>query len=180
MNLLIDVDGVICKYPFHKLTKQYFGVKILNTEIISYSLEEVLGVPTEDVSRMFSEACWLPAQFINRSVETLERLYEAGHGITIYSNRIHFMSEGDLYRWLTENKIPFDKILNPAAQTTMFAGKYDFHVDDSVTKLLALRAITSRRLLFDQPWNRNCRNILGLLERVRGWRQVEEKINGGV
>jgi uncharacterized HAD superfamily protein len=175
VRILLDIDGTVCQYDFPHLIKERFGVDITTKEVYTYSIEEVLGVPAHMVNSMFHDAVFLPPVFIPNARETLHRLVKAGHKITVYTNRIRFMMLHELTKWLEDYKIPYNGGITTKLDDYQ-PHYFDYHVDDSVSKLIETNGTVRVKLLFDQPWNQGCKNILGSLRRVKSWKEIERII----
>lgn len=176
MVILIDIDGVVCEYDFPKITKKHFGVAIPNKAIYTYSIEDSLGVASSDVVRMFEKECFSKPVFALGAIDTLKGFLSAGHQVSIYSNRLHFMTQDELETWLGKYKIPYSNICTNQSLPSYV----HVYVDDSPAKLMAVEKVVEvkRLLLFDAPWNKACLNITGRMERVKGWKQVRKVVNG--
>ncbi len=167
MRLLIDVDGVITRYPFKQLAKKHFNVDLNELAIYAYDLADVLGISEIAVNLMFKEQVFGKPLFIENALPTLRNLYNK-HEVVIYTNRTKYMSLDELTNWLIENEIPFNGI------DVQGTGAYDFHVDDSPAKLM--KTNSKIKLLFNQSWNRRCLDITKSLKRVYSWNDVLEQI----
>ena len=168
-RLLLDIDGVVVKYDFVGLVKRYFGVDIETKAIFAYNLADVLGVSSKEIDNMFQEQVWGKPIFMDNALDTLteiSKIYE----IIIYSNRIKYMGEMGLAKWLIENHIPFEGI-------DYGQGEYDFHIDDRPEKLEDTDSII--KLLYTQPWNKGCLNIQKNLIRVNSWFEISNVVIGG-
>ncbi len=176
MNLLIDLDGVVCRWDFPRLTKEFFGVSVPNELVYTYSLEDALGVPTREVHEMFCAIADEPPEFIKGAIESLTRLQEARHSIVIYSNRRCFIKNGckGLQEWLCAYGIPNDRVLPDLEGIP--TGFFDFQIDDHPYKLLSGNGTSRVKLLFDQPWNRQCLDIHQQFIRVKAWKEIEELV----
>uniref|UniRef100_A0A6M3K3M4 Uncharacterized protein n=1 Tax=viral metagenome TaxID=1070528 RepID=A0A6M3K3M4_9ZZZZ len=172
MKILCDVDGVIANYDFPAITKEFFGVAVSNEDIHAYSLEDVLGLPRQVVHHMFLEVCQRKPRMVSGAYNALKAFIMNGIEVYIYTNRLQFMTVQGLITWLQQFNVPFSGIavFNERNLNTTF----DFHIDDSPQKLMDVNGHVKRKLLFDQPWNRKCRNILGTLERVSSWKEIEQ------
>jgi len=162
-RICLDLDGCICEYDFPKIVKNFFGVDLSKQMIFAYDLADVLGVAPAIINTMFKEQVYGKPSFIKGAIDTLQEWKLKGHEIVIYSNRIKYMGYDGLARWLVEWQIPFSRI--DGGQ-----GSYDVHIDDSPTKLMGTDS--KIKLLFDQPWNQQCHNITGKLQRVNSWQEV--------
>jgi len=162
-RICVDIDGVIAEYDFPKIVKNFFGVDISPAMIFAYDLADVLGVAPHIINTMFQEQVYGKPNFIQGAIETLKEWKSKSWEIIIYSNRIKYMGELGLAKWLVEYQIPFDDI--DSGQ-----GKYLLHIDDSPSKLMATDSTI--KLLYTQPWNTRCHNITSKLMRVNNWMEV--------
>ena len=166
--LLLDIDGVVVKYDFVGLVKRYFGVDIKPDAIFAYNLADVLGVSSKEIDNMFQEQVWGRPVFMDSALDVLKEIKQT-YEIVVYSNRVKYMGEFELCKWLIENQIPFDGI-------DYGKDKYDFHIDDRPKKLQDTNS--SIKLLYTQPWNQNCHNIKGNLVRVKNWYEIRQIMLG--
>ena len=167
-RICVDLDGVVCEYDFPKMVKNFFGVDISKYMIKAYDLADLLGVSSFAINRMFKEQVYGRPTFIEDAIDTLQEWKSKGHEIIIYSNRIKYMSYEELLKWLIDWQVPFTGINNGQ-------DAYDIHIDDYPKKL---RDSNSKlMLLYDQPWNRDCLNIEGILERVYNWAEIKSKVS---
>lgn len=166
-RILVDVDGVICEYQFNKIVKHFFGVDISKWQIYAYDLADVLGVAPVMINNMFKEQVYGKPTFTEGAMETLNEWHKK-HSIVIYSNRIKYMGGIGLVEWLTKYKIPFEGIdMNGT-------GTYDYFIDDSPAKL---QSVDSKvKLLYSQPWNIHCFNLIGNLRRVHSWEEIRKEV----
>ncbi len=163
-RILLDIDGVICEYQFDKIVKDFFGVDLDPREIFAYDLADVLGVSTEEIHTMFMEQLYGKPNFIEGALDTLKLWKSRGNEILILSNRVKYMGEYDLARWLIDNQIPFDDISNGN-------GRYDIHIDDKPSKLAD--TYSKVKLLYTHPWNEQCKDIKHQLTRVSSWDEIK-------
>ena len=170
MKLLVDVDGVISEYQFDKIVKSFFGVDLSPLAIYAYDLADVLGVSNLAIDLMFKEQVYGKPTFIENAIETLTEWKSKGFEILIHSNRVKYMGIMRLFFWLRRYKIPFSGI-DMNGQTV-----YDFHIDDSPAKLMNTNSKT--KLLFSQPWNRQCLNVKNELVRVESWSEIRRLVDG--
>lgn len=173
-NLLIDIDGVICQYDFARLTKQYFGVEVPNTDVFTYSLEDSLGLPRKAVSDMFAKEVFAEPNLIPGAVRHLELFLGKGYAINIYSNRLYWMTQEELGDWLDKWGIPYTDVIN-GGQLPSYIHAY---VDDSPSKLLGVdeQTVVKHLILFTSPWNKHCLDILGKFERAKNWNEIRRII----
>jgi 5'(3')-deoxyribonucleotidase len=167
-RLLLDIDGVVVKYDFVGLVKRYFGVDIQPDAIFAYNLADVLGVSSKEIDNMFQEQVWGRPVFMDNALEVLKEIHQF-YEIIVYSNRVKYMGEFELVKWLSDNQVPFDGI-------DFGQGKYDFHIDDRPKKLEDTDS--SIKLLYTQPWNKKCCNIKKNLTRVNNWYEIRKQILG--
>ena len=176
-NLLVDIDGVICQYDFPRLTKQYFGVEIPNEGIYTYSLEDALGVPSKAVGDMFAKEVFAKPNFVDGAVNYLKYFLDNGYTVNIYSKRLHWMTQEELGNWLDKWGIPYTDVINGGGDLPSYIHGY---VDDSPTKLLKIDEQTTVKhlILFSNPWNVHCLDILGKFERAKNWLEVRRILDG--
>ena len=167
-RLLLDIDGVIVTYDFVGLVKRYFNVDIEPKAIFAYNLADVLGVSSKEIDNMFQEQVWGKPIFMDNALDTLSEISKIYETI-IYSNRIKYMGEIGLVKWLVDNHIPFKGI-------DYGQSKYDFHIDDRPEKLEDTNS--SIKLLYTQPWNKECLNIKKNLKRVNNWYEIRRILLG--
>src|SRR3990167_10898217 len=129
-RICIDLDGSVCEYDFPGIVKSFFGVDISATAIFAYDLADVLGVAPILIDSMFREQVYGSPTLISGAIDTLRKWKQEGHELVIYSNRVKYMGESGLVKWLIDYQIPFGGISDGT-------GKYDIHVDDSPSKLMA-------------------------------------------
>ena len=165
-KILLDLDGVVVQYDFPRIVRDFFGVDLSSQAIFAYDLADVLGVSSTVINTMFKEQVYGKPNFIDGSLEILKGWQSKTWEIIIYSNRVKYMGEMNLAQWLVDNQIPFSGIDIPGM------GNYEFHIDDSPTKLAASNSMT--KLLYSQPWNIRCLNVTGKLIRVNSWNEIKE------
>ncbi len=168
-RLLLDIDGVVVKYDFVGLVKRYFGVDIEPRAIFAYNLADVLGVSSREIDDMFQEQVWGKPDFMDNALDTLNEMSKI-YEIIIYSNRIKYMGEKGLVKWLIDCRIPFEGI-------DYGQSEYDFHIDDRPEKLEDTNS--SVKLLYTQPWNISTMNIKRNLTRVNNWYEIRSIVIGG-
>ncbi len=171
-NILVDIDGVVAKYNFKAMLMKHFGITVPDSWIYAYSIEDCLGLPSQDVWRMFVEEAKEPPAFIDGAQDALKKLIRK-HTIYIYTNRVKIMGAAPLRQWLNDNHIPHDALY---FNDLVHSDTYDYHIDDSPQKLMDTNGAVRHKLLFDQPYNRKCKNITGKLQRVADWAEVLEVI----
>jgi len=162
-RILVDIDGVICAYDFKFLVKKYFNVDLSPREIYAYDLADVLGVSNLEIDVMFKEQVFGEPTFNEGALETLNE-WRGKHEIIIYSNRVKYMGQLELERWLNRYNIPFDDLV------TKWLGTYDVHIDDSPAKLMNTNS--TLKLLYEQSWNVKCLDIQNKLTRVKDWQEI--------
>ncbi len=167
-RLLLDIDGVVVRYDFVGLVKRYFNVDISPQAIFAYNLADVLGVSSKEIDNMFKEQVWGKPVFMDNALDVLDEI-KHDYEIIIYSNRINYMGESGLVKWLIDSRIPFEGI-------DYGQSKYDFHIDDRPEKLEDTNS--SIKLLYTQPWNISTMNIKRNLIRVNSWDEIKQIILG--
>lgn len=167
MRICIDLDGVVCEYDFPKIVKDFFGVDLSAKAIFAYDLADVLGIAPALINAMFTEQVYGKPNLIEGALVALREWQAEGHELVIFSNRIKYMGREGLISWLIGWNIPFNKI--DGGQ-----GEYDVHIDDSPGKLMSTNS--KLKLLYNQPWNEQCRNITGKLKRVKSWKEIKNEV----
>ena len=166
VKLLVDIDGCICEYNFPQLVKNFFGVDLSSQAIFAYDLADVLGVSNKLIDIMFRDIVFGKANFIDGSLDVLNEWWDKGYDIGIFSNRVKYMGNFELMKWLKGNKIPFHGI------DVKGSGTYNFHIDDSPGKLAS--TMSGVKILFNQPWNRRCYDIKKQFVRVSSWGEIKD------
>lgn len=167
-RICIDLDGVICEYDFPKIVKSFFGVDLSAQAIFAYDLADVLGVAPALINKMFKEQVFGKPNLVEGVIDTLKEWEYKGYELIIFSNRVKYMGEFGLARWLKDYQIPFSDIDSGL-------GEYDVHIDDSPGKLMSTHS--KSKLLYSQPWNERCLNITGKLIRVKNWQEVKDNVS---
>jgi len=168
MRLCVDLDGCVVQYDFPKIVKNFFGVDLSSKAIFAYDLADVLGVAPALIDTMFKEQVFGKPNFIEGAVDTLKEWKAKGYELAIFSNRVKYMGEDGLGKWLKKWKIPYSYLTSGQIP-------YDVHIDDRPAKLMATDS--KLKLLFDQPWNKGCLNIQGKLERAYNWAEVRKIVS---
>ena len=163
LRICIDLDGVVCEYDFPKIVKDFFGIDLDASDIYAYDLPDVLVVSQQEINAMFEKQVYGSPTLVKGAAVTLTDWQSQGHELIIYSNRVKYMGETELIRWLKKYRIPFNFLTNGH-------GQYDVHIDDSAAKLMATNS--RKKLLYTQPWNKRCLNIKRQLIRVLNWKEV--------
>ena len=173
-NIIVDLDGVICQYDFPKLIKKHFGVAVLPEWLWCYGLEDSLGLPFDEVHRMFAKEAFAPPTFIDGAISALASLILRDYNVCILSNRTKYMELEDLTDWASTYKIPFSQVITCASLPSYV----HVAIDDWPRKLLELDSKTTvkKLLLFQQPWNEQCHNLLERLTFVRDWNDILEEV----
>jgi 5'(3')-deoxyribonucleotidase len=166
-RICIDIDGVVCEYDFPKIVKGFFGIDLSSQAIFAYDLADVLGVSPELINTMFKEQVYGKPNFTAGALDVLNEWESRGYELVIFSNRIKYMGEFALAKWLNDNHIPFTEIDGGK-------GEYDVHIDDSPGKLMSTNS--RLKLLYSQPWNKRCLDITEQLIRVESWKEVSNYV----
>lgn len=174
-NLIVDIDGCICRYDFPKLLNKYFGVAIPNSGIFTYSLEDSLGVPPKMVEDMFAAEVYNEPNMIPGARSALKGFISRGYDVLILSNRLHWMTVDELGDWLDTWCILYTDVIGDGELPSYVHA----HIDDSPHKLLCVDEKTKvkHRILFTCPWNEQCLDILGKFERADNWKEVRRLVN---
>jgi len=167
-RLLLDLDGCIVQYDFPRIVKDFFEVDISSQAIFAYDLADVLGVKPSLINTMFEAQVHGKPCFIDGSLDILNEWESKGYELIIFSNRVKYMGEIGLIKWLIDNRIPFDGI------DVNGTGEYFAHIDDSPAKLAATNSEV--KLLYAQPWNTRCLDIDRKFSRVHSWQEIREII----
>ncbi len=167
-RICIDLDGVVCEYDFPKIVRDSLGVDLSSSAIYAYDLADVLGVAPALIDIMFKKQVYGKPNFVEGSIETLREWKSKGYKLVIFSNRVKYMGNDGLVRWLIDWQIPFTQI--DSGQ-----GEYNIHIDDRPSKLMDTNS--KLKLLFDRPWNKSCLNITGKLKRVYNWNNIRKEVS---
>ena len=167
MRILLDLDGVVVKYPFQKMVKKHFNVDLDKCTIFAYDLADVLGVAPVLINTMFKDQIEGKPEFIEGALDVLNS-WKDKHEIVIFTNRLKYISHEKLSEWMDKYKIPYHGI--------SFTGQegYHFHIDDSPAKLASTNS--SIKLLFSQTWNVKCHDIMKQFKRVNSWSEIKELV----
>lgn len=174
MDIGVDIDGVILNYDFEKISK-FLNHPVTEEMLHCYSLVESLGIPASLSDSLFKELCF-GQKMIPEADYSLREFSKLGFGIFIYTNKLRFASYASVEEDLKERGIPFDLLTGDIHDMP----QVDFYIDDNVEKLLRADGKASTLLLYDKPWNRQCKNIYGLFERVENWSEIRRRILGDV
>lgn len=167
-RICVDLDGVICEYNFSNIVKDFFGVDLTKYQIYAYDLADVLGVAPVLIDNMFKEQVYGKPNLIEGAIDTLKNWKSKGYEVIIYSNRVKYMGYDTLTHWLIDWQIPFSGIDDGR-------GKYAVHIDDCPAKLMTVNS--ELKLLYNQPWNKQCLNITKELKRVYSWNDIKQKVS---
>ena len=175
-NIVVDIDGVICEYDFPDLIKRHFGISILPEWIWCYTLEDCLGLSPDQVGDLFALEGFAKPKFIKGAFEALSRLVIEDFNVCILSNRLTYMSKADLSLWLQEYNIPHSQIIT----CEELPSYVHYAIDDRPKKLLEIdsKVNVGKLLLFEQPWNWRCHDLLGKFTWVKNWEDIMEVIHG--
>jgi hypothetical protein len=142
-----------------------------------YSIEDCLGVPQKEVQKMFAKEVWAAPNMIKGAKESLEWFIIHDYDVYIYSHRLKYMTLTELQNWLDKYNIPFTAVV-PCSGLPSHALAV---IDDSPSKLLEIeeKVFTKKLLLYFNPWNELCIDILHKFKRVRSWKDVMKEIKNG-
>uniref|UniRef100_A0A6M3KY94 5' nucleotidase, deoxy (Pyrimidine), cytosolic type C protein (NT5C) n=1 Tax=viral metagenome TaxID=1070528 RepID=A0A6M3KY94_9ZZZZ len=173
-NILVDLDGCVAQYDFPKLIKKYFGVAVQPMDIWCYSIADSLGLPSGEVHQMFEVESQEEPNFIEGAVETLEKLLVRDYKVLIYSTRTSIMGRYNLDTWLRKWNIPFSTIITDYTLPLLI----EAYIDDWPAKLLHVDSMVEvgKLILFVQPWNFRCHDLLNKFTWVDEWSQIWEEL----
>lgn len=176
MNLIIDVDGVICQYDFPTIIKKHFGVDIPKGAIYTYSIEDALGVSSVDVGKMFQVETHAEPKLMPGAIKSLWQFLDSGFEVCLFTNRLNFMTVEELEDWLGKWEIPYSSILTPQTLPNYTHAC----IDDSPQKLMLVDSTINVKhpILFTGILNKRCLNITGRMIRAKNWKEVRKIING--
>jgi uncharacterized HAD superfamily protein len=177
MNLGFDIDGVISNFTkqFIDIIQKKYGVAISDSDMYSYEVNLVLGIPKEDVAEIVNEILKSDLPLNPSAKETLDRLAAEGHRIYLLTARSEELIQ-HTSTWLKQKDIPYTEILYLIrGKKSLAEFSVDLVVEDSLEEALELTKKVNHVLLFDQPWNKT-KNVKGLIKRVYSWSEVYEEV----
>ena len=177
MNLGFDIDGVISNFTkqFTDIIQKRYGVALSDSDMYSYEVNLVLGIPKEDVAEIVTETLKSDLSLNPSAKETLDKLAAEGHKIYLLTARSEELIQ-HTSTWLKQKGIPYTKILYLIkGKKSLAEFSVDLVVEDSLEEALELTKKVNHVLLFDQPWNKT-KNVKGLIKRVYNWSEVYEEI----
>lgn len=175
-NIICDLDGAVVEYDYPKMIKKHFGVSILPEWINCHNLEDALGLPPKGIEKMFIEEDKEAPNFIPGAINALLELKGQGFNIVLFSRRVKLMGFVGLYKWVVNWGIPFYNLAKDYADLPAFAVAA---IDDRPSKLLKIDAVTrvDKLILYPQPRNERCHDILGKFTWVRNWKDILEELD---
>lgn len=175
-SIIVDLDGVVCRYRYLEMTKSWFGKEIPESKVFAYELEDVWGVPPSLVSKIFEAEVRSKPTLVPGAVEALAYFLSNNYSVFILSGRLEWMTKSELSEWLSKWNVPYTEVISiEELPESVYA-----HIDDSPAKLLIVDEMTRvvHRILFTRPWNKHCFNVLGKLERAKNWKEVKRIVDG--
>jgi uncharacterized protein len=177
MNLGFDIDGVISNFTvrFNEVIKQKYGICLTDSEMYSYEINLVLGVPKDEVAEIVADTLKSDLPLNPNAKETLDRLTSEGHSIYLLTARSESLSHYTV-SWLKEKAVPYKELYHLAGgKKSLTPIELDLFVEDNLEEALELTKKVKLVLIYDQPWNKT-KNVRGLLKRVDGWHEIYEEI----
>jgi uncharacterized protein len=177
MNLGFDIDGVISNFTkqFTDIIQKKYGVALSDSDLYSYEVNLVLGIPKEDIAEIVTETLKSDLPLNPSAKETLDKLAADGHKIYLLTARSEELIQHTSI-WLKQKGIPYTEILYLIRGKKSFADfSVELVVEDSLEEALELTKKVNHVLLFDQPWNKT-KNVKGLIKRVHNWSEVYEEV----
>jgi len=177
MNLGFDIDGVISNFTirFNEVIKKKYGITLTDSEMYSYEINLVLGIPKGDVDEIVTDTLKSDLPLNPDAKETLDRLTAEGHNIYLLTARSESLSHYTV-SWLKEKDVPYKELYHlTGGQKSRAPIEVDLFVEDSLEEALELTKKVKRVLIYDQPWNKT-KNVKSLLKRVHGWHEIYEEI----
>lgn len=166
MRLLVDMDGVVVDYLSAALgcINEVCNTTYTPKDVQSYDLRKLLPDKIKD-DFQYLLSNWIRFDELDPipgSIETLEKLREAGHEIVLVSaaerdsHTEKLTWVGQNLPWLTDHDVIFTH------QKSLIRG--DVLLDDHPRHLMQFHATGGTAVCFDQPYNQSYRGI-----RAEGW-----------
>jgi uncharacterized protein len=177
MNLGFDIDGVISNFTirFNEVIKQKYGITLTDSEMYSYEVNLVLGIPKVEVAEIVADTLKSDLPLNPHAKEILDRLTAEGHTIYLLTARSESLSHYTA-SWLKEKAIPYKELYHlVGGQKSLARVDVDVIVEDSLDEALELTKKVKHVLVYDQPWNKT-KNVKGLLKRVHNWHEIYDEI----
>ena len=183
MNIGIDVDGVLVDMESYQMKygKRYFedklGMKKKNPA--GYDIEDIYGCTHEQREKFWTKYIWrycLWEPMTAQAAETVKKLHENGHRITIITGRAHTTEKGitgKLFRWmlrhwLKKNHFYYDELIfcsekgsSSEKYDICMQKKIDLLLDDKPENLLPLKD-KIKVLCYPAAWNKDCLELDGV------------------
>lgn len=177
MNLGFDIDGVISNFTirFNEVIKQKYGITLTDSEMYSYEVNLVLGIPKGEVAEIIIDTLKSDLPLNPQAKETLDKLTAENHNIYLLTARSESLSHYTV-SWLKEKAIPYKELYHLIeGQKCLARVDIDLVVEDNLDEALELTKKVKHVLIYDQPWNKT-KNVKGLLKRVHNWHEIYGEI----
>ena len=177
MNLGFDIDGVISNFTgrFCAIIEERYGARLESTDMYSYDVNLVLGVPKEEVAEIVVETLKSDLPLNPLAKRTIDQLVADGHSIYLLTARSKSMANYTL-NWLSRKGIVYKDIYHFAiGHKCSTKVPLDLVVEDNLDEALELTKKVKHVLIYDQPWNKT-KNVKKLLKRVHSWPEIYQEV----
>lgn len=193
MKIGIDLDEVVVEFArgYLKLYNLKYKRNILFENIFSYNLWEPLGISREEVFQLadeyYNSEDFESIEFIKDAKEALQKLSKNNKLFIVTSRPVKIKEKTEIFFKKNFPFINFDIIHSgdlfdgqgkPKAEICMEKG-LDVFIEDRKEYALECAKKKIKVLLFDKPWNKNCKTPENII-RVYNWKEILDKINSGM
>lgn len=180
----IDVDGTLTKTMevFLDRIKYDYGVSVTKEKITDYDLTKTIPLTKEQMHKAWGDVWETPEkiELYDEHVPSVLRILKTKFEIHIVTatNARH----ENLVSWLSDKKIPYDKIQRFDRQADKIKSKVDVHIDDNFEAVDMFVKENKKAILVSQPWNlknHSAVNEQKLASTIKSWKEIEELFNQG-
>lgn len=199
MQIYVDFDDCLCETAreFSKLTAEMFGINVPYEQIRYFELEKSFGLNEEQYEQLMIRGhqpeVLLTYEETPGAAKTINEWVMNGHDVSIITGRPSSVYEPSRM-WLDDhglanvrlycfNKYGRDHFIRGSDFSLEFEDyyrmKFDCAVEDSPRAFKFFDHLPDLKVLvFDRPWNRECRFPNGNYKRCAGWESIREAAAG--